>query len=154
MLPSYKPDRLAAAPECQVNGYQIRLRSLRCLSTDGSLISALDTDRLSKVHDSLADFTQTSQQLSSLLQQSGADGNAGDLAQTTARMEELLDRVLAWVAEFKTKVGGVQAEVAMLRARALHWIRIGPIVLTAVFVWVAISQLGLIAYLRSWFRSV
>ncbi len=119
-----------------------------------SSISALDTERLGKVHDSLADFTQSSQQLSALLQQSAPDGNAGDLAQTTARMEELLEVVLAWAAEFKVKVAGVQADVSTLRSRALNWIRVGPIVLTAIFAWIAISQLGLIAYLRSWFRSV
>ena len=98
-----------------------------------SSVNALDTERLQQVHDSLTDLTQSTQKLSGLLQQSSPEVNAGDLAATTLRMEELLERVLAWVADFRSKVGGVQAEVAALRSRTLEWIRIGPIVLTAVF---------------------
>ena len=115
-------------------------------------VNALDTDQLKQIQESLSDFTGSAQKLGVLLQQSAPEGESVGLEETTARMEELLDRIITWTAEFRTRVGTIQSQVADLKSRILNWIRVGPVVITVALIWVSISQLSLFAVARSWFK--
>jgi hypothetical protein len=114
---------------------------------------ALDTDRLGQVRDTLSGVTQTSQRVSELLEQASPGGDTQDVANMTRQISEGLDDVQTHVAELRKKVLKVQSDVTALQPRVFDWIHKGPIVVSVVLGWLALSQLIVFVVAVSWFRS-
>jgi len=115
---------------------------------------ALDKERVDQMRTSIAEAAKSAKDLTALLGTAEKKGNEEiDAVATMSRMEQLLGQVIGWIDDFQTKAVRIHAEVAALRPRIDYWMRNGPIVITCLLTWFAISQFFVIAQVRSWFKS-
>ncbi len=111
-------------------------------------LGQIDTDRLKDVQGGLSDLTRSSHRLSVLL----GDQKGNESAEQAAQMLDGLDRVIVWLDELQGKIKTIQGDVTKLQSRTPGWIQMGSIVLPAVLVWMALSQLTMIGFACWWFR--
>jgi methyl-accepting chemotaxis protein len=116
-------------------------------------IGPLDTDRLGQVRKTLSGVTQTSQQLSDLIEQTSPGGNTQDVTNMTRQISDVLDDIETRVVELHERVTKVQSDVTALQPRVFDWIHKGPIVVSGVLGWLALSQIIVFVVAVSWFRS-
>jgi hypothetical protein len=109
----------------------------------------LDPEQLHRVTHTLSRVTTSAQDLSRLLE----EGKMTDSQEAATRMEEGLQRVRDAVGGFDSRLTEIKTRVTDLKAQLPRRIDIGVVVLTAVFVWLALSQISLLMHGWAWLRA-
>jgi hypothetical protein len=113
--------------------------------------SGLDLDRLTEINNRLADVGPAAWELSRLLGEPGTESDP-DAAAQLSRVERTLEAIRGLVAQYQTQVTQARQRTAELKARTLTWITPAAVLVSLVCFWIAVSQVGLLAHARSWWR--
>ena len=112
----------------------------------------IQANRLNEVTDRLGDAASSAWELSRLLGESGAkaDADAGD---HLSKVERALQAAQRLIAEYEPRVEQIRHRTGELEAKVGWWIEYGPIVVSLVSAWIALSQVAVLAWGWSWWRS-
>ncbi len=115
----------------------------------------LNTDQLKQCQLNLAEIIKSSHELSGLIELGATDelGNLTVYLQTSV-IDQVLNRIIQRLGEFREKVTALQIELTSVKTRTLHWIRVGPAIITGVSIWLAACQVSMFLLARAWFRRI
>jgi len=128
-----------------VNSVLEDLGNLPFLETSG-----MDVTTLTDMNNRLADVGPAAWELSRLLGEPGSESDAG--AQMS-RVERALQTMQASVAQYEPQLAQVRQRTADLKSSTLPWITPVAVVVTLACVWIALSQVSLMAHALSWWRQ-
>ena len=110
--------------------------------------SGFDLTRLSDMNSRLADVGPAAWELSRLLGDTSPDSEA-----QASRIEQTLQTLPALIADYQAQVAEIRQRVDVIKAKVLFWMTPGAILISFVFFWIALSQVGMMAHARSWWRT-
>ncbi len=115
----------------------------------------LNTDQLKQFQHSLTDVAKSAQELNGLLELGAPEamGNYPVVMQVSL-IDQVMARLIRRVGEFREKVTALQTELGAVKTRTLEWIRIGPMVITIVSLWLAACQVSMFVLARAWFKRL
>jgi hypothetical protein len=114
-------------------------------------VAGLDLNRLTEVNSRLAEVGPAAWELSRLLVEPGQETDA---ARTQlSRIEQALNTMRGFIAEYVVRVGEVRQQVDVLRSRTLPWITPAAVLVSLACFWIALSQVSLMAHAWRWSGS-
>jgi hypothetical protein len=114
-------------------------------------VPGLDAGRLNDIQNRLSEATSSAWELSRVLGDSEADADA-EKAQFS-RIEQALQALQGWLADYESRVALVRQEGEGLRSRTLTGIGPATVVVSLVCFWIALSQVSLLSHAWSWWRG-
>jgi hypothetical protein len=114
--------------------------------------SGLDLGRLAEINGRLAEVGPVAWEWSRLLgaPESEQDPSAEDAQ--LSRIEQALQAAQEWLAGFKAQAARVRQRAAEIRTRTPFWITSAALGASAACLWIALSQVSVLAHARSWSR--
>lgn len=113
-------------------------------------VSRPEADRIREANDDLTQVAGSAEALRGLLT-GGAGGPApAAVGSRVDNIQRLLKEVRSRIEEYERKVTDARQEVGVVRARALAWIGPGTLIVSLVLFWIALSQVSVLAHVRSW----
>ena len=116
------------------------------------LSSSLSLAELKNIESQLVEVETRSRDLTNLLGPPSSDGEAAVRDQAT-RTSDALDRLIDVATRYHSDLQRLQTKVQDYRTRTLFWLSWVPILLTALLVWLILSQLSLFLHAWSWLRK-
>jgi hypothetical protein len=98
----------------------------------------------------LADVGPAAWELSRLL---GEPGSAADASAQLSRVEQTLTSMRRVVEEYEPQVREARRRAEGLKARTLPWVTPAAAGVSLAALWVALSQVSVLAHARSWWRA-
>jgi hypothetical protein len=113
-------------------------------------VAGLESDRLKEMNSRLADVGPAAWELSRLLgaPEPESDAVAGQLS----RIEKALTAMRGSISEFKSPVMQVRQRTEALKSRVLSWITPASILISALCLWIALSQVSFLVHAWSWWK--
>jgi hypothetical protein len=114
--------------------------------------AGFDLERLTEMNNRLAGVGPAAWELSRMLGESPSNPTAEAADVQLSQIDQTLESMQRMLADFRTQVSQVRVRTETLKSRTLHWIT--PAVATAslICLWIALSQVCLMAHARSWWR--
>jgi hypothetical protein len=114
----------------------------------------LDADRLKDVSDRLGQAAVMAQDLSDMLEES-PEGQPlpAAVADRQSRIAEALQAVLDAIHEFQGRVADFAAKEQALKPRVLYWIDAGAVIAIVALLWIALSQVSVMAHAWGWLHG-
>jgi hypothetical protein len=119
-------------------------------------VGKVDTEELQNLTRLLGEVGETSRQLSALIPQekrTDDPGAAASLHTETPAVEEALSRVQTAASAYESRVADLSSRVAAIHTALPDTLQTGAVVLTAILVWVAVSQIIVVLYGLSLWRK-
>jgi hypothetical protein len=117
------------------------------------LLSAagLELDRLAEINGSLSRVESSAWELVRLLGEPEAEAGS-DAGVRLSQVDRTLKTVRGLVAEYEPQLAQVRQRAEGLRSKTLSWITPAAIILSLSCLWVALSQVSLLAHAWSWWK--
>jgi hypothetical protein len=113
-------------------------------------VSGLDLGRLAELNSRLSEVGPAAWELSRLLAERGPNADSDSASSQVSRIEQTLATVRGSIAEYASQVTQVRQQTQVLKSRTLPWITPASVVVSLVCLWIALSQVSVLAHARSW----
>jgi hypothetical protein len=115
------------------------------------LLSAagLELDRLAEINHSLSRVESSAWELARLLGEPGSEAGA-DAGARLSQVDRTLQAVRGLVAEYEPQLARVRQRTAGLKSEVLSWVTPAAVLISLACLWVALSQVSLMAHAWSW----
>jgi hypothetical protein len=114
--------------------------------------SGADANELADLSGRLAQLGPAAWDLSRQLGQPGTEPDSGAAGTQMSRVESLLATWRQLIVELEARLANVRQRTADLQARTLPWITRGAVLISAVSLWIALSQVSLMSHAWSWWK--
>ncbi len=115
-------------------------------------VTGLDIEGLTEINNRLADVGPRAWELSRLLGESGSQADSDAANTQLSRIERALQSMGGLIAEYEPKLTKVRQRTEALKSRTLPWITPAAVLVSLTCLWIALSQVSLIAHAVSWWR--
>jgi hypothetical protein len=115
-------------------------------------VAGLDLDRLTEINNRLSKVAPAAWELSRLLGEPDSDSSAA--ANQLSRIERTLNTLRGVIGEFEPWLTLVRQQTELLKSKTLPWITPGAVILSALCLWIALSQVSLMVHAWSWWRRL
>jgi hypothetical protein len=113
-------------------------------------IHGLDLSRLEEMNARLADVGPAAWELSRLLGDPAPDADA--VGAQLSRIEKAMTAMRTSISEYRSPVTQVRQRTEALKSGVLAWITPASILISALCLWIALSQVSLLAHAWSWWK--
>jgi hypothetical protein len=115
-------------------------------------VSSLDIGQLTEINRRLSAVAPAAWELSRLLGVPGSEPDSDATGSDMSRTERTLKTMQGFIAEYHSQVTQVRQRTEELKVRTLPWITPASVIVSLVCLWIALSQVSLMAHAWSWWR--
>jgi hypothetical protein len=116
-------------------------------------VAGLDMNRLTGINDGLTRVESSAWELLRLLGESGPEADAGAASTQLSQIDQTLKTMQGWIADYEPQLLQVRQRTEALQSRTLPWITPAAVLITLVCLWIALSQVSVLAHAWSWWQD-
>jgi hypothetical protein len=117
------------------------------------VIANMDPDQVQSIGQELSGVETKSRALNSLLSQVIVSPSGGTNPDEVTRTSAAVDEMIGVSEHYQATLQQVAANVAKVKERTFLGLRVAPYAITGLLLWLAVSQLSLLAHAWSWFKG-
>jgi hypothetical protein len=110
-------------------------------------------NRLTGINDGLTRVESSAWELLRLLGESGPEADAGAASTQLSQIDQTLKTMQGWIADYEPQLLQVRQRTEALQSRTLPWITPAAVLITLVCLWIALSQVSVLAHAWSWWQD-
>jgi hypothetical protein len=116
-------------------------------------VAGLDVGRLTELNSRLAEVGPAAWELSRLLGDSDPESEEKAAGAQLSKVEQTLQTLRALIADYEPRLKQVRDQTAQLKSWTLPWILPGSVLVSCVCLWIALSQISVMAHAVSWWKA-
>ena len=116
-------------------------------------IPGLDLDRLTKLNSRLSEVGPAAWELSRLFTEGEPNADSDSATTQVSRIEQALTTLQGSIAEYASQVTQVRQRTQDLKSWTLPWITTASVIVSVICLWIALSQVSVLAHARSWWAN-